>query len=152
VEEGAGRLREIPLEVARASRGEGKWTIQEILGHLVDSASNNHQRFVRAQLQDSMVFLGYEQDRWVTLQRYQEASWPLLVNLWESFNLHMAAIMEGISDDVRLRPCQLHNLHEIAWEIQSQDEPVTLDFFMRDYVAHLLHHLRQIDPGLGLDS
>ena len=150
VVEAGGRLRRISQEAALQSRGEGKWTVQEILGHLVDSASNNHQRFVRAQLQDSMVFLGYEQDRWVAVQRYQQASWPNLVTLWESFNLHLAAVMAATPDDLRLRPCRLHNLHEIAWELQPQDEPVTLDFFMRDYVAHLEHHLRQIDPTLAV--
>ena len=52
---------------------------QTDLGHLIDSAVNNHARFVRAQLQDDLVFPGYDQDGWVRVQRYDERSWPALV-------------------------------------------------------------------------
>ena len=62
----------------------GRWSPREIVGHLIDSASNNHQRFVRAQLDDNLVFAGYAQDRWVEVQRYQEAPWVELVELWRS--------------------------------------------------------------------
>jgi hypothetical protein len=29
-----------------------KWSKKEILGHLIDSAANNHQRFIRAQYEN----------------------------------------------------------------------------------------------------
>src|SRR4051812_3645052 len=89
VEESAARLLGITEEKSRAPRIEGKWSPKEIIGHLIDSASNNHQRFVRAQFTDDLVFPGYEQESWVRAQKYSEEPWPLLVVLWRSFNLHL---------------------------------------------------------------
>lgn len=122
----------------------GKWSPREELGHLVDSASNNHQRFVRAQFQDDLVFPGYDQDAWVAVQRYQKAPWAELVALWRVFNLHLARVMEAVPEPVRTREHHRHNFDEIAWQTVPRGEPTTLDYFMDDYVGHVKHHLRQI--------
>jgi hypothetical protein len=82
----------------------GKWSRKEIIGHLIDSASNNHGRFVRAQLQDDLVFTGYDQDAWVRLQRYQECGWVDLVQLWRAYNHQIANIMEAADADALERP------------------------------------------------
>src|ERR1700752_3577086 len=81
----------------RAARrpAPGKWLAKEIVGHLVDSAANNHQRFVRAQLQDDLIFPGYAQDDLVAVQRYQDASWTDLVTLWRAYNQHIARVLQG---------------------------------------------------------
>ena len=144
VEHAAPRL--LALDDAANTRrpAPGKWSPREIVGHLVDSASNNHQRFVRAQLQDDLIFPGYAQDDWVAAQRYEDASWRELVELWAAFNRHLGRVMTVMPDDVRLRPRPGHNLHEIAFRAVQQDQPATLDYFMRDYVEHLEHHLHQI--------
>lgn len=128
-----------------------RWSRKEILGHLVDSASNNHQRFVRAQAQDDLVFPGYEQDDWVQAQRYREADWPALVTLWWMYNTHLVRVMEAVPLDIRFQPHYRHNLHEIAWQPVLPDEPTTLDDLMRDYGDHLRHHLAQLLPGDVLD-
>ncbi len=120
------------------------WSPREIIGHLVDSASNNHQRFVRAQFQDDLVFPGYAQDDWVRVGRYQEAPWEELVALWRTFNLQIARVMEGASEQARLRPRLPHNLDQIGFVTVPADQPATLDHLMHDYVTHLKHHLRQI--------
>jgi len=138
------RLLSLSAAAASARPAPGKWSPREILGHLVDSASNNHGRFVRAQLDGDLVFAGYEQDRWVSLQRYQDAPWDELVALWRSYNLHLAYLMEATPDEVRMRPRARHNLHEIAWRPVPADQSTTLDYFMRDYVGHMEHHLGQI--------
>ena len=122
----------------------GKWSPKEIVGHLIDSASNNHQRFVRAQFKDDLIFPGYDQDAWVTAQRYQEAPWPALVELWRAYNLHPARVMAATPEATRLREHQRHNFHQIAWQTVPEGEPTTLEYFMRDYVTHLRHHLGQI--------
>jgi hypothetical protein len=127
-----------------------RWSPKEILGHLVDSAANNHQRFVRAQEQDDLVFPGYEQDAWVRAQRYSEAEWPSLVTLWWMYNTHLARVMADIPDAVRFRPHTRHNLDEIGWRPFPSGEPATLDDLMRDYDAHLRHHLAQILPDSAL--
>ena len=121
-----------------------KWSPREIVGHLIDSASNNHQRFVRAQLQDDLILSGYEQDAWVELQRYQDVPWQELVTLWAAFNRHIAHVMETAPAATRMRPRHPHNLHQLAWQPVPEESPATLDYFMRDYIAHLEHHLRQL--------
>src|SRR4029077_3315712 len=93
----------------------GKWSPREIVGHLIDSASNNHQRFVRAQFQNHLTFAGYDQDAWVARQCYQHAPWHELVALWAGFNRHLARVMASVPEDLRTRQFAQHNLHELAW-------------------------------------
>ncbi len=139
------QLRRITDTDAARRPSADAWSAKEIIGHLIDSASNNHQRFVRARWQDDLVFPGYEQNGWVGAQRYQDADWDELVDLWALYNRHLARVMEAVPDDVRLRIHTKHNLHERAFTRVPADLPTTLDYFMRDYVAHLEHHLRQLD-------
>jgi hypothetical protein len=124
----------------------GKWSPREIVGHLIDSASNNHQRFVRAQFQDHLTFAGYDQDAWVARQNYQDGPWRELVALWASFNRHLARVMAAVPDTTRTKPFTTHNLHQLAFKPVPESQPATLDYFMQDYVDHLKHHLRQILP------
>jgi len=144
IETAAARLLEISEERSAVPRVEGKWSRKEIIGHLIDSASNNHSRFVRAQFTDELVFPGYEQNAWVESQRYQEKPWPELVALWQLYNRHILHIMKVTPADTRMKLRHKHNLHVIASDKLSPDEPVTLGFFMRDYVDHLKKHLDQI--------
>jgi hypothetical protein len=149
VEHAATHLHSMTPEAALRRPAPAKWSPIEIVGHLIDSASNNHQRFVRARFRDDLRFDGYDQDAWVSAQAYRSASWPELVSFWRSFNLHLAHVMENTPASVLRRPRTDHNLHELAWELVPEGEPVTLEYFMRDYVAHLKHHLRQIEPQLA---
>ena len=144
VDEAAERLHAIPAESAREPVAPGKWSPQEIIGHLVDSASNNHGRFVRAQLTDDLFFPGYDQAAWVSLQQYSTSDWSELVALWRTFNSHIAHVVERIPQSVASQPRSRHNLDEIAWKTVPREQPVTLEYFVRDYVAHLKHHLAQI--------
>jgi DinB superfamily len=111
----------------------GGWSRRQVLAHLIDSASNNHQRFVRAALQDSLDFPGYDQEACVRFEAPQEADWPLLVSLWASYNCYLAHVINRIPDSKRDTPCRI-----------GSGEPVTLSFLVSDYLRHLLHHLRQI--------
>ena len=111
---------------------------------MIDSAVNNQARFVRAQLQDDLVFDGYDQDAWVRVQRYAEQPWPALVEAWRQANHRVAAIMRTAADRDLDRSRPRHNLHEIAFVPPASPEQATLGYFMHDYVAHLEHHLRQI--------
>ncbi len=147
VEEASARLLSLTDAEVSSRRGEGSWSAKETLGHLVDSASNNHQRFVRAQFRDDLVFDGYEQDEWVRSQGYNEESWPLLVRLWEAYNLHLAHVMQGVPVGLRRERRARHNFRQIGWAPVADDEPQTLEHLMRDYVGHLKSHLRQILGG-----
>jgi hypothetical protein len=144
----AARLLAVSEAEAAWRPAPGKWSTKEIIGHLIDSAANNHVRFVRAQLTNDLVAPGYPQDDFVRVQQYQHAPWPELVTLWRDYNLHIARLIEAMPDEVRLRERREHNLDQIAWQPVPREKPVTLDYFMADYVAHLHHHLRQIDAAL----
>jgi DinB superfamily len=129
---------------AAVPRAPGKWSRKEIIGHLVDSASNNHERFVRAQFTDDLVCPTYDQDAWVRVQRYQDAPWSELVSLWALFNLQLARVMDEIPARARTMARVNHNLHQVAFRAIPASEPATLEYFMHDYVVHLEHHLAQI--------
>jgi hypothetical protein len=114
----------------------GGWSRKQVLAHLIDSASNNHQRFVRASLQPSLDFPGYDQDGNIRVQAPQEADWRLLVSLWAEYNRYLAHVI------ARLPASKLDTICRIG-----PNQPVTLSFIAEDYVRHLLHHLRQIDAA-----
>jgi DinB superfamily len=145
----AAYLRGVSETDASRRPAPGKWSAKEIIGHLIDSAANNHQRFVRAGLEQDLVMRGYAQEDWLTVQAYQAAPWSELLDLWSSYNLHIARVMGAVPEDVRMRERARHNLHEIAWKPLPPEAPATLDYFMRDYVEHLQHHLRQIAALVG---
>jgi hypothetical protein len=111
----------------------GGWSRKQVIGHLIDSASNNHQRFVRAALQPSLDFPGYDQDGNVRVQAVQEADWPLLITLWAAYNRYLAHVIAHLPDSKLETVCRI-----------GSNEPVTLGFLATDYLTHLLHHLRQI--------
>lgn len=144
IETASTRLLEISDERSGVPRVEGKWSRKQIIGHLIDSAANNHSRFVRAQFSDELVFPGYEQEAWVDSQQYQNKDWNELVQLWKLYNRHILHIMKVTPEDTRMKLRSKHNLHLIASDKLSPDEPVTLDWFMRDYVDHMKKHLGQI--------
>jgi hypothetical protein len=116
----------------------GQWAPKEVLGHLIDSAANNHQRFVRAQQSDALVIAGYDQNHWVESQGYIDADWPHLVALWTQLNLHLADVLARIPSGKYAVPCTI-----------GDDAPVTLEFVVVDYLAHMKHHMAQIRERLA---
>lgn len=110
-----------------------KWSRKEILGHLLDSASNNHQRFVRAALQGELKFPGYDQERLVELQSFREMDWDFLVDLWAAYNRFLAHVINSLPAKAASVNCEI-----------GANPPVTLEWLAQDYVEHLKHHLNQI--------
>lgn len=111
----------------------GGWSRKQILGHLIDSASNNHQRFVRALLQGELRFPGYDQEGCVRVERYQEVPWADLMDLWVSYNRFLAHVLGGVPEAKRGTPCFIG------------DNPVTtLEELAEDYLRHMGHHLEQL--------
>jgi hypothetical protein len=138
------RLKDIPEEQSRHKSSPDEWSSIEVMGHLIDSAANNHQRFVQAQFTDDLVFRGYEQDQWVSSQKYRDESWPDVIDLWSSYNLHLLHVVSVIPEDVMTKARAQHTLDEIAFRLPDKNEPATLEYLIRDYVDHLRHHLNQI--------
>lgn len=137
-------LRAIPDAVAGIPLAPGKWSPKEVIGHLIDSASVNHERFVRATQSDDLIMPGYDQDAWVAAQRYDRREWTDLIDLWSAWNRHLAHVMATIDDEQRFRTREHHSLDVIAFRELSANAPVMLDNLMSDYVVHLEHHLTQV--------
>ena len=137
-------LRDMTEETANLPYAPGKWTRKELLGHLIDSAANNHARFVTAQFSDELVFASYEQDLWVKVQNYKEEPWNALVTLWATYNKHLLFIIDAIKEEVLTEPRDIHNLDEICFQKPPADEPVALEYLVDDYFDHMQHHLEQI--------
>ena len=126
-------LRLVSAEESSASVLAGGWSRRQVIGHLIDSASNNHQRFVRASLADSLEFPGYEQNGWARVQAAEEVDWPLLVALWANYKRYLAHVIAHIPLAKLEVPCRI-----------GGSEPVTLKFLAADYLHHMVHHLGQI--------
>ena len=136
VDKACDELENLAREVIEAKPEPGEWSVKEVIGHLVDSASNNHQRFVRLQVDDNLFFPDYSQnnDAWVSIQGYQEAAWDDLLALWRYFNFHLAHIIRNVDED-----CKDH-----IWVV-DEDTSVTLGELMIVYLRHLQDHMQQIN-------
>jgi hypothetical protein len=133
IEAALPKLRAISDAAAGEPRAPGKWSRKEIIGHLIDSASNNHQRFIRAQQGGTLSFPPYDQNHWSASQHCNERRWDDLIALWHAYNAHLAHVIARIPDAHLAVPCVIESA-----------TPVTLEFLVTDYVVHLRHHLAQV--------
>lgn len=133
VERAQSVLEAVGEENAGSTRIAGGWSSKEIVGHLIDSASNNHQRFVRAALEGALVWPEYEQNRWVQVQAFQQAPWALLIEVWSSLNRLLGHVLAHLPAEAAQARCRV-----------GSDTELSLEELARAYVAHLKHHLDQL--------
>ena len=116
-------------EITKIKLAEDKWSLREIIGHLIDSASNNHQRFVRLQFGDLLDFPAYDGEEWVRTQKYNIMNWDVLVALWYNYNCVLLRIIENI-DEIKLKN---------VWVIG--EDVISLEQLILDYYRHLELHM-----------
>jgi hypothetical protein len=126
-------LTSIGETLAADPRSAGKWSRKEIIGHLIDSASNNHQRFVRGAQQPRLQLPTYDQEWCVTVQRPNEVSWTLLLSLWSSYNRYLVHVIASLPADSASHLLRI-----------GDGAPVELLWLASDYVEHLKHHVNQM--------
>jgi len=127
------RLRALATDKVERKPAPEAWSAKEELGHLLDSAANNYQRIVRAQLEEHPAMPSYDGEGWVELQRYQQREWPALIALWVALNEQLLAAMQVAPESARSRTLTI-----------GDSAPLTLQFVFDDYVDHMLHHLQHM--------
>jgi hypothetical protein len=125
-------LLQIPEKEFSFKPSPAKWSKKEILGHLIDSAANNHQRFVRVQF-ENVPLIEYDQNKWNSFSYHQAMNGKSLIHFWQMYNEYLANIAEQIPVSMLQRECNT-----------GDDKNVTLEFIITDYVTHMEHHLHQI--------
>lgn len=129
------KLIDLPIDTISRKRNTQNRTIKQILGHLIDSAANNHQRIIRLQYNEKLVFPDYQQDNdlWIALQDYQNADWYSLIQMWKYYNLHMIQVIKSV-DQTKL---------DNSWQ-SFENITVTLRQMIEGYLGHIELHFNEI--------
>jgi hypothetical protein len=140
------KLASLPIKTVTEPRNSQNRSIKQILGHLIDSTSNNTHRVVHLQYQPSpFSFPNYatfgNNDRWIAIQNYQNEDWRNMIQLWKYSLLHFCHVINNIKDD------KLKN----EW-IAGQEKNITLRIMIVDFPRHLKLHLNEIDDLINTQS
>jgi hypothetical protein len=133
IEQAQAALQGIHEEGASQKYPGGEWTRKQVLGHLLDSAANNHIRFVAASLDGKYAGPKYNADGWVRAHDYANLSWSYLFEQWRVRNSILAHVVDHVPEAALDSEC-----------IIGDDQPVTLLFVIEDYLDHLDHHVSDI--------
>lgn len=125
------RLLQTPEKITGIRLSQDSWSLKEIIGHLIDSASNNHQRFVRLQEDDLLNFPDYDTEKWIKVQKYNDMNWNVLITLWYSYNLILMDVIEHMDA----------NSMENVWI--CGEEAFKLEFLIKEYYSHMEWHIQQ---------
>jgi hypothetical protein len=128
------RLVAVSPDLADTPWSPGKWTRKQIVGHLLDSATNNRQRFVRVAIDGVYAGPRYAQDGWVAAHGYADLPWGILLEWWRVEHQILTAVVDRIPE---------HRLHAAC--TVGDNDAVTLQFLIDDYIAHQQWHMQQID-------
>jgi hypothetical protein len=130
-----GCQRDIAEKSATAKPPGTEWTLKEIIGHLVDSASNNHQRITRLQLAPELQFPGYENEKWLAVEKWNLLGWEEILNLFRAYNIFLAHAIRNVDPEC------LQN----RWfgRDRSGERVYLLEEMIADYRRHLQEHLDQ---------
>lgn len=131
----------VPAALADVPWREGGWTRKQIVGHLLDSAANNRQRFVRGAIDGTYTGPTYGQDAWVAAHGYADQTWETLLRWWQVEHEILTAVVERVPEGQYEARCMVDG-----------EKPVTLRFLIEDYIDHQWWHMKQIGEGRGLGT
>ena len=129
-------LATLPAELADTPWRTGGWTRKQIVGHLMDSATNNRQRFVRASIEGKYTGPSYQQEEWVAAHGYSEQTWDTLLHWWRIEHEILAAAVDRIPEEKLKAQC-----------VVGDEQAVSLLFLMEDYWVHQRRHMAQMATG-----
>lgn len=141
VQRAAQQLADVDEEQAQQPARAGGWARKQELGHLLDSAQNNHQRIVVTAVEGLYDGPGYDQNAWVDLHGYDVFRWPDLCSFWLARNRMLGHLIGRLSDRQLAAPVRV-----------GEDGDVTLEALIVDYLRHLEHHVAQITAALAMDG
>ena len=130
-------LTKTPDGITGKKLSEDSWSLKEIIGHLIDSASNNHQRFVRLQFGDLLDFPAYDTEPWIQVQRYADMDWGQLITLWYSYNCVLIKVIEHMDSRSLVN----------VW-IKGEDA-LSLSHLVSDYYRHMEWHIEHFEKRVG---
>lgn len=132
------RISAIPENEFKAKPNPTKWSKQEVLGHLIDSAQNNLRRFIVGQYAESPPHIIYDQDAWVLSNDYGHSSKEETIQLWLLINKQICRVLGTMPSASYSKVCNTG---------KNEVELRTLQWLAEDYVKHMKHHLNQIIPS-----
>jgi hypothetical protein len=134
------RHRGLAKEVAVGKPSGSGWTFKEIIGHLIDSASNNHQRITRLQLAPELQFPGYENEKWLATEKWNLLGWEEILDLFRAYNIFLAHVIRNVDPEC------LNN----RWFGRDRfgERVYSLEEMIVDYRKHLREHLDQFEVQL----
>ncbi|MDA3616003.1 DinB family protein [Polluticaenibacter yanchengensis] len=124
-------LTEIGEDKMSVKPSPNKWSKKEIIGHLIDSATNNHQRFIRGQF-ETIPEIRYDQNKWIEYSFYQQIDSNQIILFWTIYNKQLIEIIKRIPTE------------HLQRQIKVGENLLTIEFLIADYVEHLEHHLKQV--------
>jgi RimJ/RimL family protein N-acetyltransferase len=142
VDEGVRLLAGVPEERTLLRPASGGWSTREIIGHLIDSACNNHRRFVINQSRETLHVEPYAQDGWVDCQRHADRPAGALIDFWAAYNRHLAHLIEVMPEDVLLRT--RGPAAAMGFGYTEVGDAASLRLLIEDYIGHIRHHLAQV--------
>ena len=130
-------LSAITEELASQPARTGGWLRKEELGHLLDSAQNNHQRIALAAINCEYAGPEYAQNAWVDLHGYRTMTWTELLAFWKTRNQMLHRIIANIPEE-RLS----------SWVRIGDSPAMTLSAWIDDYLHHMADHVTQMTTAL----
>ncbi len=128
-------------KTASVKISEDKWTLKEIVGHLIYSASNNHQRIIRLQLCSDLDFPDYNKDEWLNTADYNSMNFHDLLSLHKYFNLLIAKLMLNVKKE------SLSNRWNFSFT--EKKDHITLEELIDHYLSHFKIHMKHFEERLS---